>query len=213
VLAILVAIAVVCFVATLYDDVVEPGGTLGDVLGALNTHDEGNLVTWLSSVVLAAGGVLCIRAGQATRRAGADGWLGWMLLGVLLVAFAIDEVAQIHERSAGPVVDFAEDITGQSGGVARVVAAALAAAAGIAVLVVAIPWLRRLAPHTRNLLLVAGALYFGGAFGLEIVARLLEKADVLGFVLDVLPSIEELAEMIGSALLVYAVWPLSAAPR
>jgi hypothetical protein len=203
----LVAVAVVCFAATVGYHAVEPRGTLEAILGALNTHNEGNLVTWMSSAILAAGGVMCVRMGRAERSSGAPGWLGWVLLGALLVAFAVDEVAQLHERTAGPVVDFAESVTGESGTLTRLVAAALAAAGGVAVVAVAIPWLRRLPRRTARLLILAGAVYFGGAFGLEIVARMLETGGVDEGVLEVLPSLEELAEMTGSALLVYGAWP------
>jgi hypothetical protein len=206
VLVFLVAIAVACFAATAVNDAVEPAGTLADVLGVVDAQDEGNLVTWLSAAILAAGGLLCGRVGLAERRSATAGWLGWVLLGVLLVAFGVDEVAQLHERTAGPAVDLVEDVTGQGGTVARLLVAALAAAVGAAVLAVAVPWLRQRARRTRRLLLLAGALYFCGAFGLEILARLLETANIENVVADVLPSFEELAEMTGSALLVYLAW-------
>ncbi len=69
------------------------------------------------------------------------------------------------------------------------------------------PWLRSLPHRTRRLVIGAGGLYVAGALGLEVTARFYETAGGSRSSLfeGVFSATEELLEMIGAALFIFAL--------
>lgn len=169
------------------------------MLRLFDTAFEANVSTWLSSAVwLAATGCACMVGAAGHRLGDADG-ARWLVLGGCFLLLAIDETAQAHELLVGPAIDLAEAATGLAHGPARLAAAAGAGAALLGLAAWLWPWLQRLPHDLRSRLLVAGALFVGGALGLEVASRLVETRYLSPF--------EELGEMLGVAVLLTALLP------
>ena len=65
---------------------------------------------------------------------------------------------------------------------------------------------RALPTRSRWLIFLAGALYVGGAFGLEMVGgKLAEVYGTPSLIYHVVCSVEELAEMVGLTVFIYAL--------
>jgi hypothetical protein len=192
VLALLLGISLCFFAATLAE---RATGLDAGLIEALDTTNEGGPAAWYSSLLLLASAVLCAR--------------GWLPLGIALALMAVDEVVQVHESAPGLVMDALETVLGLSGSPARLLAAAATVAAALVALLALRPWYRSLPVPTRRLVGVSAALFLTGAIGLELAARLLDPAQD-GADLWLGP-VEELFEMVGAALFVFALWPTAAA--
>jgi hypothetical protein len=191
VFVLLVGIALFFFAATVAAQL-----TSIDVLDRLDTGNEGNPPTFFSASLLIMAGCLCVRL--------------WLPLGIVLILMAVDEVAQVHEAAPAVVMDALETVLGLSGTSARLVAAAATLVVAVAFLLGVRPWYRSLPAHTRLLVAASTAIYISGALGLELLARLLDPGDE-GVSLWLSP-VEELLEMGGVALFIYALWPVADAP-
>ncbi|WP_051515518.1 hypothetical protein [Candidatus Blastococcus massiliensis] len=141
--------------------------------------------------------VVSLGISLALRRRGAPLRWYWGGLAAVFAYLSIDELAQVHEEASRQLEGIAEP-----GGALHfpwvVVAAPLVA---VFVLVYA-RFLWRIPRHIAVLLVLAGVLYVGGALGLEVGG-----GSFVGFnrTYVLLTSLEELLEMVGAALALYAV--------
>ncbi|RMH18839.1 MAG: hypothetical protein D6701_05725 [Gemmatimonadetes bacterium] len=144
--------------------------------------EENNLPTWFSSflLLLAAGFVHLTAESEPRDR----GW--WRVLAAGFVVLSLDEVAGLHE-TLNTAVSFNWALPG----------AVVALAAGVAF----VPFLRRLERPTALLYLAAGALYVGGAVGVELLAA---DMDVDTFAYAGATAVEEGMEMFGAWLFLWA---------
>lgn len=156
---------------------------------------EHSAPAWFSSLnLLLAAGLIAVIAVFARRDRDRD-WRRWALLCVIFATMAIDEAVAFHEILITPLREglgvsgiffFAWVIPG------AVVVAALGAA--YVPFLVRLPWM-----HARRFI-VSGAIFVGGALGLEMIGGALAAAD--GGSLTSLPylvvaSLEETMEIIG----------------
>jgi hypothetical protein len=145
---------------------------------------EANVPTWFSSVLL-------LRCAMMSAR--------WRLpaLAAVFAVLSLDEVAMIHERAAAALME------------ARVVWPwpwVIGAGLVVAALFVLVPSLRAMPAVTRRGAVVAGAVYVGGALGVEVVAQRWGAVHGwlnVGYV--TLTAIEEGMEMLGAILYVEAL--------
>jgi hypothetical protein len=192
------AIAVVLFAADLALTIADTLGAppRGVIVQELDGSLEANIPTWYSSVLLAGCGLGCALVGAT----GGQWARHWTVLGVVLLAASMDEVAQLHERVPGPLRRALESL-GLGGTGSRAAAVGVVGAALLAMFVAYLPWLRALPRMTRVGLLAAATLYVGSALGLEVVNRM---TDVVGldtaFVTDLLSAVEEFGEKVGAGL-------------
>lgn len=167
---------------------------------------EANVPTWFSSVVLVVGALLALSVAGALRSrpelGAARRWSGhWRLLGVAFVYLSLDELAQFHDQVDGPLQKVLG--TGRDLPFAWVLLALpLVAAFGLYY----VRFLLALPPRYRYGLVVAGALYVGGAAGVELVGGLVWSQIGPDTVLYTLvTAVEETLEMVGASLLVVVV--------
>lgn len=153
---------------------------------------EGNLPTWYAALLLSSCGLLllCIAAGAAQAREPSA--RRWTTLGVVFLYLSLDEAAELHEH-LGDVV--------QLHGVLYfswvVPAGALVLLLGLWYL----PFLRHLPRDTRWRFVLAGALYVGGALGLELpLGYWAERAGRDNLVYSLLDWLEETLELLGATL-------------
>jgi hypothetical protein len=163
----------------------------------LSLSYEWNIPTLYTAALLCccAASLAIIAAG--TRRQGGSFVARWRALSVGFLYIALDELLGIHE-AAGGLVDLDHLIHFDW----IVPASFLLLALGVFFL----PFLRHLPPPMRNRFLLAGAIYVGGAVGMELplgwwTAR--HGAHNLGYAL--IDAVEESLEMIGLNLFLLAL--------
>lgn len=163
---------------------------------------ENNLPSYFSTLLLVIAAALL---GLIYRHAAAtDGKerRRWGLLALIFLAMSIDEASSMHELLIDPL----RETLGLSGifyFAWVVVAIPVVAALGLYFL----PFLFRLPSATRTRFILAGALYVGGALGLEFFGGYSYEASDRGpsLVYDLTAHTEELLEMIGLIVFIDAL--------
>lgn len=170
------------------------------ILRIFDVDAEGNVPTWLTSVIL----LICAIA-LWDRGRSADRWRRhWRALAMGFGYLSLDEVAQLHDR--GRVL---AEMLVETRGILTFGWVIFAAPVLVVVALAYLRFLRALPGPTRTLVLAAAVAYVGGAFGLELVG---------GWVWDtgggrntvpylLVTSAEELLEMLGGVLLLRALAP------
>jgi hypothetical protein len=160
----------------------------------LSLSYEENVPTLYSAVILLGAALLLALIAMGAKKNGERFVAAWWVLSAGFFYIAVDEVLQFHEdlsklMKIGGVLTFSWVIP----------AAALVLILGLSY----IPFLRHLPRPTRNRFLLAGALYVGGAVGLELpLGAWTQKHgdDNLGYAL--IDAVEESLEMLGVILFV-----------
>lgn len=172
----------------------------GAFLRFFDLNAEQTVPAWYSTVLLTLAAV--VTAAAAVRK-GIDGerfvrhWYG---LSAIFVYLSMDEALAIHERAIEPV--------GNMIPVGGLLTFAWVVPGAIAVLIVGLVYLRFLAGQPRRLarnLVLAGSIYVGGALILEMVGGLLYETYGPGVQTDLVSMLEEVAEMGGIILYIYAI--------
>ncbi|MGW4464856.1 hypothetical protein [Micromonospora sp. NPDC004704] len=171
------------------------------VYAFLDVDQEHNLPTWFSSSLLLLSALVLAEIGITAGRVGDRFARHWKLLALVFVFLALDEATQIHE--AANVLRDAFDLTGVLYLSWILVAAPL-------VVLFALTYLRflgHLPGPVRLLVLGGGALYVGGAIGMEVVGSLLwdngPGYDSMAYAYST--AVEELLEMLGTVSFMYGV--------
>ncbi|MGC5628438.1 hypothetical protein ACPYO6_09370 [Georgenia sp. Z1344] len=165
---------------------------------------ENSVATTWSTMLMTAGAVLCGLCAWLVRRQRSGAAWPWVLLGLGLAAFAVDEASSLHERL--PLVVDRLGIEASITYAWLMIGIPLAIAVVVGVVVCAI----RL-PRSARWLMIAGILvFFAGAVGVEMLTGELRTyaPDVHNRFLSELIHSEELLELLGIGIAVCA--PLSA---
>jgi hypothetical protein len=175
---------------------------------------ESNIPTWFSSLELLLSSVLLAAIALASKRGGGRYGRHWGVLSLIFLLLSVDEGASIHEAMGVALERLLHNSTGfEASGFISFFWVVPGAAF---VLVVALAYLRFLAHlprSTRRLFIVAGALYVGGALGIEMLEA--QVISVFGgeanggglskIVVGLLTDVEEMFEPLGVAVFVYAL--------
>lgn len=125
----------------------------------------------------------------------------WWALSLMFIYLAFDEQVGIHERLIAPIQErFHPE------GIFMFAWVIVALPLVIVFALASIPFLRGIPSRTRNLFLVAGAMYVGGALGMEMVGSW--YTDTFGdenLVYNIVVTIEESLEMFGCVAFIYAL--------
>jgi hypothetical protein len=169
-----------------------PGDLVAALLPKLSLSYEANLPTWVSASLL----LLCaVTAGAiaAERPAWHRHWWGITLM---LSWMSLDEAAEIHEHLGGLI---------GTGGVLYFDWVIPAAAVVLLVALIYLPFVRALAPATRTRLILAAAIYVGGALVMELpLGWWTEQHGSEGLSYGLIDWVEETMEMIGASLALVA---------
>jgi hypothetical protein len=159
----------------------------------LSLSYEGNVPTWFATVLLFS---CALAAARIAREAVAFRKHWWGVAAVFAYA-SLDEAAELHEHLGGQF-DFR--------GVLYFDWVIWAAVLLVALAIVFWPFVRALEPKTRTRLIVAGAIYIGGAVLMELpLGWWTDRAgpDTLGYAL--IDWVEETMELAGASLALLAL--------
>ena len=162
---------------------------------------EGNIPSWFSACLFLLGSFLLATIASAQRQH-RDHHVGrWWVLSLIFIYLSLDETAQLHELSIPPLRD-AFHATGFLY-YAWIIPAAICV---VLFILGYLSFLAKLPARTRGLFLLAGALFVGGALGVEAVSgkhAYLHGEQNLTYHLIV--TVEELLEMAGLVVFTYAL--------
>lgn len=202
---ILFAITVLLFAAHLVSYLIRPslGADVSEMLDSLfNMSRENNFPTYFSAFLLLLAGLLLF-AIQVLMRAQNNKWqLHWRLLGFVLFFLSLDEAVQIHERLtkvSGQAFEHFNLVYLSFAWVIPYTLLFLIVAVFFARFVFALP------ARTRNLMMAAGILFIGGALGFEYLEGHEVKTNGFSFNYWLMITLEEMLEMWGVIILIYAL--------
>ena len=164
-------------------------------------NQEQSVPTWFSTALLMVCASLLAVIAAAQRREGGP-YLWWTTLAFVFLYLSMDEALAFHERFNRPV----RDLLNTSGALyyAWVIPYAFFA---VLLLLCSIRPLKALSKSTRTLLVVAGVLFVCGAMGMEVLGSYLATSNRMQATLvsDLVMMVEELMELSGTIILVYAL--------
>jgi hypothetical protein len=170
-------------------------------IGRINLDTELSIPTWFEAALLLFSGVLVVLIAITRSQASRPYVRHWVVAAGALAVMSVDEMLAIHEELIDPLRSLLD-----AGGP---IYFAWVVPGAILVVVFAAAYLKFLAhlPRaTRKLLLIAGALYLGGALGMEAVNGAYASAHGQeNLVYMLLTDLEEVLEMGGLLVLVYAL--------
>jgi hypothetical protein len=162
---------------------------------------EGNIPSWYSASLLLFCSVLLAAIAFAHKQNRLGYVVHWLVLSLIFAFLSLDETAQLHELSISPLRD-ALDTTG-------FFYYAWIIPAGLCVTLFVVGYLRfltKLPARTRRLFLLAGAIFVGGAIGVEAISGM--QASLHGeqnLTYHLVITVEELFEMTGIVVFIYAL--------
>lgn len=174
--------------------------TVFGIIPLLYVDYEANLPTWYSSIaLLTASVVVCFIA--LSKRAQKDRYtFHWFFLSGLFFLLSVDEVATIHECAIEPM----RKLIDASG----VLHYAWVIPGGIFVLMVGGFMMRfvfSLPARTRNLFMIAGAVFVGGAIGVEMISAFHAFSHgEKNLLYSLIITFEEAMEMLGVIIFIHA---------
>jgi len=161
---------------------------------------ERNPGAFFSFLLLLMAGILLAMIAAHERQLGSRWWRHWAVLAALFVLLAYDEAAGLHEQLNEPLA--ASLSTGGLFLWAWVIPGLIfVSVVGAAYL----PFLRALPPVFRNLFLLSGALFVGGALGVEMLGALYFEGSGRTRIYTLITTMEETLEMAGSLLFIYSL--------
>ncbi len=206
--ALIFALVALCFVSLSVGGLLAvrflEGSSLESVVrefyNAFDANREKSFPTLFSAYALLLCSFLLGAISLARRTAGARYVAHWALLGGIFLYLSVDEALVIHEKLILPLQSALD-----TGGLLR---HAWVIPGAAAVLILGLAYLRfvlDLPAGVRNLFVLAGAVYVGGALGMEMVGGYYLGAfgDTLGQ--ELLTNTEEALEMLGVVVFVYAL--------
>lgn len=168
----------------------------GSFVRLFSLDQEANLPTWFASMLLLAASGLALVSGLGM----AHERRGWTLVAAVFLVMSIDEAAVLHEMLIVPM-QAAFELRG-------LLYYGWMIPAGLAALAVAgylLPFVWRLPPDVRGRLVLAGAVYLGGALGVEAVTGAIEEARGRDLLYHLLAVLEESLELAGVLIAVSAL--------
>jgi hypothetical protein len=171
------------------------------VLDEFSVNAEQTIPTWFQVLLLFVISVLLAVIARA-KRASKDAYTPyWAALAIMFVYLSMDEAAAIHEIVSDPL-HAAFQTTGILAFGWQILAAPLVIIFGL----IFLRFLFHLPPRTRNLFILAGALYVGGALVTDAVsASLLPSDNELSLQYLAVGTLEELLEMAGMVVFIYTL--------
>jgi hypothetical protein len=164
-----------------------------------DVDEEDSFPTWFSAFLLLLTSVTCVLQSRRDCREGGQLAGQWMALGVGFLLLSIDEIAGMHE-TLNSAVSFSWTIPG----------AIVAAFAGGYF----VPFLMKLPRALAARFVLSGAIYLGGALGVEVLTDpYLENDELNTLAYNLWTAVEEFMEMAGVLIFLEGVRRVLTAPN
>ena len=163
-------------------------------------NGERNVPAWFSSSMLLLCSVLIAAVAHSERRGGGRDALRWRGLSAIFLVMSVDEAVQIHEQTIDPL----RSVFG-TGGIFHYAWSVLGLAFVLVFAAAYLPFVARLDAPTRRLFVASGALYVGGALGMEFVQGWHDGLYGVDGTTALITTVEEVLEMSGVVVFVYAL--------
>jgi len=201
-LVILVSSLVLCSLFLQFSIYFLPDYFLRDTLAPVfNIDKEQNIPTLYSWSALLFCAMLLAIIAQAKKAVRDRHVNHWKLLAVIFAYLSIDEALSLHEKFIEPL-----RTSLNTGGILYYAWVIPGAIFAIAVFLRFLKFINVLPAKTKRLFLMAGAVFVGGALGMELLSgAYAELYTDENFVTAILTSIEEFMEMIGIVIFIYAL--------
>jgi hypothetical protein len=175
-------------------------GSRSPLIDFFSLTEEKNVPTWWSTFLLLACAFVLFAISATKTRAAGEFKKHWTVLAVIFCYLSIDEFVEIHEwLTAIPSLANLHGILYYG----WVVPAAFFV---LAFAFCYLKFLFHLPTRTRIKVALAGALFVGGALGVELIlGAWTETHDEQDFVWSMIGLVEEAMEMVGSSLFLYAL--------
>jgi len=162
---------------------------------------ESNIPTWYSSSALLLASVLLSVVALAKFQNQEPFRRHWMCLSAIFAYLAVDEVAMLHEYPIAPLRS-ALNATGALHYTWVIPGFLAVAIVGVCYL----KFLKHLPARTRNLFIVAGMTFVGGAIGLEMISGIEASAhDESSINYMLIVTAEEFMEMLGIVIFIHGI--------
>lgn len=167
-----------------------------------NFNTEKNIPTLYSSLTLMVSALMLLFIAESNRKLGVS-YIPWLGMGIIFIFLSIDEFASLHENLNRPV----RETVGASG---VLYFAWIIPYIALLFLFLAFyaRFLLRLPRKVMLLFLLSGGVFVSGAVGMEMIGGLLADKHGLGGVglaYSLVTTFEELLEMVGVAIFIYAL--------
>ena len=206
------AIAVLLLIAHLGAEAVRT--TVGENLpdratGMWNLDEENNVPTWFASMLLALVGFGFAFVGLMKYQERDRHYRQWFAIALIPLFLSLDDMAQLHEALSSPLSD-----EYGFGGLLRWAWIVVAIPVVLVLTVLFVPFLRRLPGRTMALLLLGAGVTFSGGVILEMFEGWrVDSSGHGGLLLFSMVTVQEMMEMIGSIIALYAVIDYAAGYR
>ncbi|MEG3847920.1 hypothetical protein QT971_10720 [Microcoleus sp. herbarium19] len=171
-------------------------------IALFNLDREINYPSWYSSFTLLFCAILLGIIATAKKKQGDRFVSHWKALGFIFLFLSLDEILSIHEILIIDDLRKALNLGGFFYFIWVIPGAIFVLLTALAYL----KFLRHLPQKTRQLFLLAGSIYVGGALGMEMVCGY--YADAVGqrnVIYGLMVSVEEILEMVGVIVFIYAL--------
>ena len=206
------AIAVLLLIAHLGAEAVRT--TVGENLpdratGMWNLDEENNVPTWFASMLLALVAFGFAFVGLMKYQERDRHYRQWFAIALIPLFLSLDDMAQLHEALSSPLSD-----EYGFGGLLRWAWIVVAIPVVVVLTVLFVPFLRRLPGRTMALLLLGAGVTFSGGVILEMFEGWrVDSNGQGGLLLFSMVTVQEMMEMIGSIIALYAVIDYAAGYR
>jgi hypothetical protein len=172
----------------------------------INLDGEGTLPAWYSSALMLLAAILLFVLNRVSLRQRPENATPWLVLAVIFLALSLDEAASLHEALTEPI----RNAIGVTEGVLYFGWVVAAVPFVVAVALGFMPLLRRLPRTIARRMILAGAIFVFGAFGMELVGASLFDGSAGNAPYHLATALEEIGEMAGLVLFILALYDLIA---
>jgi hypothetical protein len=166
-----------------------------------HTSTEGNVPTWIASMLLISCSVLLGIIAKATNSKGYPYSQNWIGLSLIFLYISLDEAASIHEISIDPLRS-----AFNASGIFHFSWVIIALPLLLIFVGFYLRFLFHLPKDTRLLFIVAGGIYVMGAMGVEMIGGFVLSNNLVGGkIYGILIIIEEFLENLGTIIFIFAL--------
>ncbi len=169
----------------------------------LHFNGEANFVAWLSSLILLISSILLFLIAFSKKQSKDLFSKHWKWLAIIFLIMAIDETAQIHESFSRIFSVFLPD--GYWLFDAKFAFFLIGVPLTLVLGFIFLKFLLHLPKKTKRLFIIAGAIFLGGALGLEFFSNYLHHIHTHYFWFRITQSMEEIFELSGIVIFNYAI--------